>query len=64
MNQEPDTLPFDVMERIVPHLTKDKSIVALIAEISESNIDSLNYSHFESIIIKRVELHSENYVWI
>ena len=46
MDQDPDTLPDDATERIIPYLTKYKWVSVLVAESPEENIGSISISHF------------------
>ena len=64
MDYDPDTLPYDVAEIIIPHLTKKKWAVVLAAESPDTNMDSLSNSYFQSVIITRITLYSDKDIWM
>ena len=49
---------------LILYLTKDIWVVGLSVEGSESRRDELPNSHFQSKLLKRVKLHSDNDIFI
>ena len=60
MEHNPDTLPDDATDRVVPHLSKEKWVILVAAQSLEINPDELNDAHFDSKIYKRIKLHNDN----
>ena len=47
---------------IIPHLTKEKWLIALVAQTPEVYASKLTDAHFVSIMFKRIKLHND--IWI
>ena len=48
MDQDTNTIPDNTSNMVIIHLTKEKCLVILAVEGSESRIDELTNSHFQS----------------
>ena len=64
MDQDLDTITDDTPDIIIPPLTKEKWVVILAAETDGVDANLLSDGHFDSNIIKRVKLHTDNDAWI
>jgi len=64
MDQDPDTIPDDANERVITHLTNEKWVIVLAAESPHADAHHITDSHFDSVITKRLKLHSDNDIWM
>ena len=62
IDPDPDILPDDVWKIIIPYLNKERWVIVLASENSQEKTDSLNNSHFQSVIITYIRFHSEKTV--
>lgn len=48
----------------IPHLTKEKEVIFLVAQSREVNANEFNGALFHSKTLKRIRLHNNNAVYI
>ena len=63
MDQDPDTIPDDTDQQVIPHLTKEKLVIVLAAESPQAEQHELTDAHFDSKILTRIRLHDDKDTW-
>ena len=64
MDQDPDTIPDDAEQLIIPHLTNKKWVIFLAAESPQAEQHQLTDAHFDSKILTRIRLHDDDDTWM
>ena len=64
MDQDLDIIPDNASDIVIPHLTREIWVVILVVEGSKAKRDELANTHFQSKLLKRVKLHSEDDTFI
>ena len=64
MNQDPYTIPDDVDQKIILHLTEDKWAIVLAAESSQAEQHQLADTYFDYKIFTSIRLHDDKDTWM
>ena len=62
--KNPVTVPKKASDMEILHLTREKGVMILVAKGSEARRDKLTNYHFQSKLLKRVKLYTDNDIFI
>ena len=64
MDQNPDIIPDDADQQVIPHLTKEKWVIVLVAEYPQAGHHQLTDAHFDYKILIYVRTHGDKDTWM